>query len=138
MGTSVFRNLDAIGIGYDRASGTNTDVSRIDVLSFDRDKFISAFDSDLDSLKTLLVGNGTVNGVFSQVENVIEQALTANYGYFASADKSYASEISRLDTKIKKAQTAVERYQTRLEAKFASMDLLIANIQNQYSSFLGT
>ena len=136
MGSTVFRNLDSIGIGYDRASGTNIDTSRVDVLSFDKDKFLSAFDSDLDSLKTLLVGNNTVTGVFTQVENVIEQSLTASYGYFASADKSYASEISRLDTKIKKAQTAVERYQERLEAKFASMDLLIANIQNQYSSFL--
>ena len=31
----------------------------------------------------------------------------------------------------------VERYKARLEAKFSAMDLLIAKMQNQYSSFLG-
>ena len=57
-------------------------------------------------------------------------------GYFQTAEKSYSNQISKLTDKIKKAETSVERYRERLEAKFASMDLLISKIQNQYSSFL--
>ena len=104
-------------------------------MNFDKDKFIKAFDADRDALKNLLVGTQTTNGIFQQVENVIEQAVTT--GYFTSAERSYNNQISRLDSKIEKAQKAVERYKEQLEAKFASMDLLISKMQNQYSSFLG-
>ncbi len=135
-GTGVFRNLDAIGISLDSAKAGDISTSNINVLGFDKDKFLKAFDADRDALKDLLVGTDTTKGVFQQVETVLETALTSNYGYFASADKSYSNQISKLDDKITKAQKSVERYRERLEAKFASMDLLIANIQNQYSSFL--
>ena len=42
------------------------------------------------------------------------------------------------DTKIKKANKDVDRYKARLESKFQSMDMLIAQMQQQYSSFLKT
>ena len=135
VGASTFKNLDAIGISIEKASANNINTANINVLNFDKDKFIKAFDADRDALKTLLVGTETNNGIFQQVENIIEQAVTT--GYFTSAERSYNNQISRLDDKIEKAQKAVERYKEQLEAKFASMDLLISKMQNQYSSFLG-
>ena len=136
VNTGVFKNLDAIGISADKAVSGNIDTSRVNVLNFDKNKFMDAFDSDLSSLKTLLVGNETNNwsGVLTNIENTVERALDS--GYFVSANKSYDTKIQRLNTKISKAEKAVEVYRARLEAKFASMDLLISNIQNQYSSFL--
>ena len=47
-------------------------------------------------------------------------------------------QINKLDNKIEKQKTALERYRAQLESKFSSMDILIANIQEQYSSFLLT
>ena len=32
----------------------------------------------------------------------------------------------------------IERYKAQLEKKFSSMDIMIANMQQQYSSYLGT
>lgn len=138
LSTNVFRNLDAIGISHDTASGGNISTDTINVLSFDKDKFLEAYAADRDALKDLLVGTDTAKGVFLQIEDdVLEKALTSSYGYFASAEKSYSSKIKRLDDKITKTQKSVEKYKERLESKFASMDLLIANMQNQYSTFLG-
>lgn len=138
LSTNVFRNLDAIGISHDTASGGNISTDTINVLSFDKDKFLEAYAADRDALKDLLVGTDTAKGVFRQIEDdVLEKALTSSYGYFASAEKSYSSKIKRLDDKITKTQKSVEKYKERLESKFASMDLLIANMQNQYSTFLG-
>ena len=134
-GLGVFSNLDAVGISLEKASANNISTTNIDKLSFNKDKFMQAFGSDRDSLKALLVGTDTKNGIFQQVENVIEQAVTI--GYFTSAERSFNNQISRLDSKIEKAERAVEKYKERLEAKFASMDLLISKMQNQYSSFLG-
>ena len=136
-GMGVFRNLDQIGISLDAATAGNIRTDNINVLSFDKDKFLKAFDADKDALKDLLVGTDANLGVFQRIENVVEQALVGVSGYFSSAEKSYNTQISRIDNKIKKAKDAVERYRERLEAKFASMDLLISNMQNQYSSFLG-
>ena len=136
-GGGVFRNLDAIGISLEAATAGNISTENIDKLSFNKDRFLSAFDSDRDALKMMLVGNDTTKGIFSQVETVVESAVAGQYGYFASAERSYNNKISRLDQKIERQIKAVERYQARLEAKFSAMDLLISNIQNQYSSFLG-
>ena len=113
----------------------NTD--NVDVLYFDKAKFLEAFDADRDALKNLIVGTDSNLGIFSKIENVVESSLKGVYGYFDSANTSYNNQISRLDDKIEKAQKAVERYKLRLEAKFSAMDQLIARIQNQYSNFLG-
>lgn len=135
-GTSIFRNLDAIGISLDTASAGNISTSTINVLSFNKDKFLSAFDADLDALKHLLIGNDSSAGIFVQVENLVEQALQGATGYFETANKSFDNQIKRLNQKIDRANKAVDNYRARLESKFSAMDLLIANMQNQYSSFL--
>ena len=134
---TVFKNMDAIGISLDKASTGNIDTSTINVLSFDKDKFFKAFEADQEAVKALVVGTDATQGILTKIETVVEQALTSASGYFSSADKSFNSQISRMDNKIKKAQEAVERYKARLETKFSAMDLLISKIQNQYSSFLG-
>ena len=135
-GSSVFKNLDAIGISADKASAANLSVSTVNKLKFDKDKFFKAFETDLDALKELLVGTDAKKGVFLQIENIVESALSGASGYFDAADRSYQKQIQRLNTKIKKQTAAVEKYKQRLETKFAAMDILIANMQNQYSSFL--
>ena len=136
-GAGVFKNLDAVGISLNAATAGDIRTDNINILNFDKDKFLKAFDADRDALKDLLVGTDANLGIFQRVENIVESAVVSSAGYFASAEKGFNTQISRLDNKIKKAQEAVERYRERLEAKFASMDLLIANMQNQYSSFLG-
>lgn len=135
-GSSVFKNLDSIGIQLDAATAGDIQTDNINILSLNKDKFYDAFDADRDALKTLLVGTESTNGVLTQIENIIENALTGSYGYFTSAENSYTKEINKLDEKIKKANEAVERYRIRLENKFSAMDLLISKLQNQYSSFL--
>ena len=135
-GSSVFKNLAAVGISTEAASAGNISTANISKLKFDKDKFISAFDSDLDSLKKLLVGTEDQKGVLVQVEEAVENALASVYGYFSTAEASMTKKITNFNNKIDKANAAVESYKARLEAKFSSMDLLISKMQNQYSSFL--
>ena len=138
-GLGAFQNLDQIGIVLDKATAGNISTDRIDTLTFDKDKFFDAYNADRYSLKSILIGTESVKGIFSQLEeNVLGNALKYASGYFSSAEKSYNNQIQRLNAKIEKEQKAVERYKERLEAKFASMDLLISQMQSQFSSFLGT
>ena len=135
-GTNIYKSLSAVGISLDEAIAGNINTDRINVLNFNKDKFIEKFDIDRFAIRNLLVGTDTYDGIFTQVEKVVSQSLEG--GYFSSAERSFNNQISRLDQKIKRANEEVERYRARLEAKFASMDLLISKMQNQFSSFLGT
>lgn len=137
-GTTIFRNLDAIGIKVDSASANNIATEGITELTFDKDKFIQAYEADQDAVKALLIGSDANTGVFTKVETLIESTLKSVTGYFETADDSYRREIDSIDNKIEKQERALERYRAQLEAKFASMDILIANMQQQYSSFLVT
>ena len=137
---TTFKNLDSIGISVAKASGGNiaTSNSAIVSLSFDKDKFMKSFTADQSALKTLLIGTDSVsnNGIFTQLEKIVGSAVESTYGYFSSAQKSYDEQISKLNTKIKKANAEVERYRALLENKFKSMDMLIAQMNQQYSTFL--
>ena len=140
VGTTIFRNLDSIGIGVDKASGNNisTTTESIINLAFDKDKFLKAYESDEDAVKELLIGGANNTGIFTKVETLLESTLQSVTGYFAATDRSYSKEVDKIERKIVKANKDIERYRARLEAKFSAMDLLIAQMQQQYSSFLTT
>lgn len=139
-GTTVFKNLDSIGISVASANGSNiaTSNSAIISMTFDKDKFFKAFEADQDAVKALLIGSANNKGIFSKLETEVESALAGVSGYFAATEASYKQKVRDLDTKIKKANKDVDRYKARLESKFQSMDMLIAQMQQQYSSFLKT
>ena len=138
-GTTIFKNLDAIGIKVGAASGNNISTSNESIinLAFDKDKFIEAYEADQKAVKDLLIGGINNKGVFTKVEELIESSLQSVTGYFEVTDNSYSTEIKNIERKVVNATNDMERYRERLEAKFSSMDLLIANMQQQYSSFLG-
>ena len=62
----------------------------------------------------------------------------ANVGCKANKEVLAQKEkkVAELVEKIKKANASIEAYRARLESKFKSMDSLIAQMQNQYNSFL--
>ncbi len=133
---ATFRNLDSIGISFEAASGINVDTENIDTLYFDKEKFLEAYAESPSDMKDFLVGDEAHPGVLSKVEELIESTLASVTGYFDSADNSFETKIKRIDDQISRQTRAVERYRIQLESKFQSMDMLIANMQNQYSSFL--
>lgn len=141
---SVFKNLDAIGISVTSASANNVSTSNESIinLTFDKDKFLDAYEADSDAVKELLIGSGikgsstATDGVFTKVESIVENSLQSVIGYFSIADAAYAREINKIENKIVSGNEAIEKYRARLNKKFNSMDMLISNMQNQYSSFL--
>ena len=137
-GSSPYRMLSSIGISTESASASNISTTTINKLEFNKDKFIEAFRADTKAVENLLVGNGTQQGILTKVENVVENAVKAVTGYFSTAENSYTQQINRLDSKIEKANAAVATYKSRLEQKFQYMDMMIAKMQEQFSTFLGT
>lgn len=134
--SNAFMSMSSIGISTDSASAGNISTSGISTLSFDKTKFANAIAADPNSVKKLLVGENNGMGVLTKLEQTVENALQAQSGFFSATENSYNKQIERLNTKIAKTQRSVDSYSARLERKFQAMDLLISNIQKQYSSFL--
>ena len=136
--SGLFKNLDSIGISVSAASANNISTSNKSVvaLSFNREKFIDAFNTDSNAVKTLLIGNELTKGVFIDAEELVENALQGVIGYFDSTNSAYTNEVMQIENKITKANAYVERYKAQLEKKFSAMDRIIAAMQQQYSSFL--
>ena len=118
-GTTVFRNLDAIGIKADAASATNISTEGITELTFDKDKFFQAFEADQDAVKDLLIGGENNTGIFTKIETLIESTLRSVSGYFDSADDAYQREINALDNKIDKQKRALEKYRAQARRCYA-------------------
>jgi flagellar hook-associated protein 2 len=137
-GAIGYKTLDSIGICLAQASASNISTDNLSALTFDKDKFISAYDNDKDSLKALLVGSSTNSGILTKVEDLIENSLKSVTGYFDSQNTSYKKKITTLENKITKENSSISTYKAQLEKKFSQMDTLIGKIQQQYSSFLSS
>ena len=137
--TSSYKNISSIGISSSKATAGNISTSNSDItmLSLDTEAFQKAFEADDEGLRLLLVGDGSDEnqGIFGQLHNNVFNVLSTS-GYFATANNAYNSDKEKISQKIINGTAAIEKYRTRLEKKFSSMDIMIASMQNQFQSFL--
>ena len=128
----VYTLLSQIGISTAEADGNNLSTDT-DKLSLDEDKFLEALQENPDSVASLLAGE---NGILTHIENSVEQALSATTGFFDVKSSSIDSDISRMEEKISKQESSIDAYRTKLENQFYQMEMAIAQMQQNYSSFL--
>ena len=135
-GLSSYRNLDAVGICVDKATASNISVNNLTRLTFDKEKFTKAYDADPFGVKQLMIGNDTNKGVLIRIENLVQSTLAGVTGYFDTQNASYIKQIQQFNDKISRENMSTSRYQELLESRFSSLDMLVAQMQQQYSSFL--
>lgn len=128
----IYKLLSDIGISTASADGNNLSTDTYE-LSLDSEKFMKALQENPESVKSLLTGE---NGVLSMMENAVEQSLSATTGYFDIKTSTLDSDIEKMEEKITKKNTSIETYRTQLENKFYQMEMAIAQMQQNYSSFL--
>ncbi len=128
----AYKMLSELGISTAKADGSNLSTDT-DTLTFDEKAFQEALDKDPASVEAIL---GNDNGIFAQMENTIEMSLKAVSGYFDVKTSTLDSEIKKTQEKIKKQQEKITTYRAQLEKKFSTMETLISQMQQNYSSFL--
>ena len=69
----------------------------------------------------------------NKLEKITEDSLEVSSGYFDAKTKSYEKRLSDMASSIKREQSKVDSYQTRLQKQFNNMETLIASIQKNYS-----
>ena len=128
----AYKHLAQIGISTGKADGSSLS-DDISSLKFDEAAFLKALEEDPASVEALLAGE---TGVLSMMENTVEMSLKGAVGFFDVKEKTLNSDISKMQDKITKQNKKVETYRTQLENKFANMELMIAQMQQNYSNFL--
>ncbi len=129
----AFRLLSQLGISVSAADGSNISTSNTSKLEFNEDVFLKALEEDPASVQAMLAGD---NGAFNMMENTVEMSLKASVGFFDVKQKSLDNDIKKSEEKITKQNSKIEVYRKQLEDKFSNMELMIAQMQQNYSSFL--
>ena len=132
-GTTKFRNLAAVGISTEGASSAMT--ADIYSLYLDTEKFTNALNESENDVKLLLVGTVDNPGIFTRVENLVEEMLSTG-GYFTTKNNAINRDIANYDNQIAKASAKVDFYKSMLENKFSNMELLYSNMKSNYSNFI--
>ena len=133
MNGGAFGMLSEIGISTAKADGSNLSTDT-NTLTLDEDALKQALETDPSSVAAILAGE---NGVLSMMESAVETTLKASSGFFDVKQRTLDSDIKKYESKIKRQQTKVSDYKSQLEAKFKGMEEIIAQMQQNYSSFLG-
>ena len=128
----VYSLLSEIGISTSSADGNNLNADT-NSLTLDEDKLKKALEENPESVKSILTGEG---GVLTMMEDAVEQSLKATSGFFDVKTSTLDSDIKKMETKIKKQNTYVSTYKAQLEKKFSAMETTIAQMQQNYQSFL--
>ena len=128
----AFKLLSQLGISTAKADGSNLSTST-STLEFDEEAFKKALAEDPTSVQSILAGE---NGILNMMENSVEQSLQATTGFFDIKQSTLDSDIKKMEEKITKKQSSIETYRSQLETKFKNMELAIAQMQQNYSSFL--
>ena len=130
----AFRLLSQLGISVSAADGSNISTANTSKLEFNEDVFLKALEEDPASVQAMLAGD---NGAFNMMENTVEMSLKASVGFFDVKQTSLDNDIKKSEEKITKQNSKIEVYRKQLEDKFSNMELMIAQMQQNYSSFLG-
>ena len=128
----VYGLLSEIGISTSSADGNNLNADT-NSLKLDEDKLKKALEENPESVKSILAGEG---GVLTMIEDAVEQSLKATTGFFDVKTSTLDSDIKKMETKIKKQNANISTYKAQLEKKFSAMETTIAQMQQNYQSFL--
>lgn len=132
--SGTYKTLADIGITTG-AIGTSV-TANTNQLQIDTDKFNKAMAADPDSVKQLLIGNGTTTtGLAGAVKKIAEGATSASNGLFASKNTTIQTQLKSLNDRISTGNDSIAAYKKSLQAQFAAMDQTIATLKSQFSKF---
>jgi flagellar hook-associated protein 2 len=121
-GTGAYRTLGSIGLSLDRSGK----------LSIDSTKFDKAMAADSAGVTKLLSGvdNGA-QGVMDVVSSTVDAFTRTGSGLLVNKSESLTSSTKRLQGRIDREETRVNRYAEMLRKQFTQMDSQVAAYKSQ-------
>ncbi|MBE0582736.1 MAG: flagellar filament capping protein FliD [Desulfofustis sp.] len=128
----------ATGGGITSLSQLGLETQKDGQLSLDATKLSAAIDTDLDSLITLLAGNGDdIDGIGTMMQDYLSSLTSPTDGLLAGRKKSIETNLARIDKQITLTESRLEKREETLRRQFSAMEQLVSTMNSQ-SSFLSS
>ena len=104
------------------------------LLALDSDELSTALQTDTPAVRELLGGDGTTNGIFSQLAVIIDEMTEEETGPLATREDGFDTQIRSLDLQIERLEVRLAQREEVLFLQFTQLETTLANLQAQGSS----
>jgi flagellar hook-associated protein 2 len=92
-----------------------------------------AVDENLDSVVSLLTGEGETKGLAQQFQDYLSSMTNTSSGMLKGRKDSITTNLKRIDTRITSMEARLEQRQKTMEAQFSTMETLVSSLNSQSS-----
>jgi flagellar hook-associated protein 2 len=126
---NLLNGLSSIGLSFDSKGK----------LKLDSAKLTTALDSNPQSVRQLLSGDGTTNGLATSIASALDDVLDSADGVIATRESGFTARIKDIDTQLDRIDRQLSQKELSLRLKFAALESTLAGLQSQsgYLSKIG-
>ena len=116
------------------ASFAGVDISREGTLSFDKQKFIDAYNDDPQAVKDLFFSDdATQETVFSRLDTELEAATNFTSGYLSTSEDAVEQRVRDIDDQIAAWDIRLDKREANYRRTFTSLETALSELQQQSS-----
>ena len=116
------------------ASLAGVDISREGTISFDKQKFIDAYNDDPQAVKDLFFSDDTTQEtVFSRLDTELEAATNFTSGYLSTSEDAVEQRVRDIDDQIAAWDIRLDKREANYRRTFTSLETALSELQQQSS-----
>ena len=116
------------------ASFAGVDISREGTLSFDKQKFIDAYNDNPQAVKDLFFSDdATRETVFSRLDTELEAATNFTSGYLSTSEDAVEQRVREIDDQIAAWDIRLDKREANYRRTFTSLETALSELQQQSS-----
>ena len=106
-------------------------------LTFDKDKFLNALNTNPEDVKALMIGtkDGQITGILETTRKQVKDYLERESGFFAIKSSSLTKSIKDLNSSILAEEQRLEEQRQRLVKQYSQLDTIMSKYQSQSAYF---
>ena len=114
------------------ASFAGVEISREGTISFDKQKFIDAYNDDPQAVKDLFFSDdSTQETVFSRLETELEAATNFTSGYLSTSEDAVEQRVRDIDDQIAAWDIRLDKRESNYRRTFTSLETALSELQQQ-------
>jgi flagellar hook-associated protein 2 len=116
------------------ASLAGVELSREGTISFDRQKFVDAYNDDPQAVKDLFYSDDTTQEtVFSRLDIELEAATNFTSGYLSTSEDAVEQRVRDIDDQIAAWDIRLDKRESNYRRTFTSLETALSELQQQSS-----
>jgi len=114
------------------ASFAGVEISREGTISFDKQKFIDAYNDNPQAVKDLFFSDDTTQEtVFSRLDTELEAATNFTSGYLSTSEDAVEQRVRNIDDQIAAWDIRLDKRESNYRRTFTSLETALSQLQQQ-------